>query len=123
MALTTLDSKKQLIPLPAFHVPNCGRMTHTISVQNALSVCHYSCMSALIAFGLQMHLFYVNTFHPPQVGMCVLLYLPNLLIIILLGTSMVVKYFFCMTYTWMQFLCSLLEDSTYKYKTIENFLF
>lgn len=122
IALTPWDSEKQLMLLPS--MCSTGAENHTqVSVQNALyvSVAMHAWI-ALTTFGLHMHLFYVNSPHPPQVSMCLPSYLLNLPIIPLPGASMAVRYF-CIIYTWMQLLCSLFQAPTQKYKTIQNSLF
>lgn len=122
IGLTALDSEKQLMLLPSMCSTGAENDTR-VSVQNALYVLvTVHAWIALTTFGLHMHLFYVNSPHPPHISTRLPSYLPNLPIIPLPGASMAVRYF-CIIYKWMQLLCSLFQAPTEKYKAIQNFLF
>lgn len=123
MALTTLDSKKQLMLLPAFDVPYCSRMTHRIFCAKCsvcmslfMHVCPY-CLWSSNAFILCKYFSSSTSRHASAVISSQFAYNYSS------GNIHGYKVLFCMTYTLMQFFCSLLKEPIYKYKTIENFLF
>lgn len=107
MVLTTFRFK-EATNVAASHWPNCAKMTHpSLCAKYCVYTSHYSLTEGSIAFGLQVHLFYVKSSYLSTSKHVSAVTSSQFAYIYSPRSCYGHTVFFCIIYSWTQLLCSL----------------